>query len=181
MAEQEARKYLAEFQLLSKGMPITPHDVATAGRMLAEQWAGNFEHFLDLVVDPARVKYGEGDEDSYHDAHPTDYLDPAQLHAWQILASPDAFRLSDALTLYLKHHPRGAEEAFVVKVSRDWNALIGNAGDILFDQLSRTHARDFVDALTQKGNKTATIRRTFVEHAGCYYPSHHHRIGIDQD
>jgi integrase len=160
LAEQEARKYLAEFQLLTEGKPITPQDVATAGRMLAEQYSQNLEAFLDHVVDPARTKHAAGDEETYHDAHPSDYLKPEQLQAWQMLANPNAFRLSNALTLYLKHHQRGTEDAFVVKVSRDWNALIGNAGDILFGALSRTHAREFFDHLTAKGNKTSTIRRT---------------------
>jgi hypothetical protein len=159
LAEQEARKYLAEFQLLTEGKPITPQDVATAGRMVAEQFDQNFEHFLDHVINPAREKYAAGDEDAYQDAHPSDYLKPEQLQAWQILADPNAFRLSDALTMYFKNHQRGSDEAFVTKASRDWNALIGITGDILFERLSRTHVRDFVDFLAKKGNKTGTIRR----------------------
>lgn len=65
LAEAEAQKYLAEFQLLSEGKPVTPQDVATAGRMLAEQYSSNFEQFLDIVVDPAREKYAAGDEEAY--------------------------------------------------------------------------------------------------------------------
>jgi integrase len=160
LAEQEATKYLAEFKLLTEGKPITPQDVATAGRMLAEQYNQNFEAFLDHVISPAREKYAAGDEDDYEDAQPSDYLKPEQLQAWQILANPNAFRLSNALTLYFKNHQRGSDEAFITKVSRDWNSLIGITGDILFEKLSRTHARGFVDHLTAKGNKTGTIRRT---------------------
>ena len=160
LAEEEARKYLAEFKLLTEGKPITPQDVATAGQMLAEQYDNNFEQFLDHVISPAREKYAEGDEEAYQEAHPSDYLKPEQLQAWQILANPNAFKLSDALKLYFKTHQRGPEESFITKTSRDWNALIGLIGDIHFDKLSRAHAREFVDHLTKKGNKTGTIRRT---------------------
>ena len=160
MAEEFARKYLAEFKLLSEGKPITPQDVATAGRMLAEQFDNNFEQFLDHVISPAREKFAAGDEEAYAEAHPSDYLKPEQLQAWQILANPNAFMLSNALKLYFKTHQRGAEEAFIIKTSRDWNALIGLIGDIHFEKLSRTHAREFVDHLTKKGNKTGTIRWT---------------------
>jgi integrase len=160
LAEQEARKYLAEFKLLTEGKPITPQDVATAGRMLADQYNQNFEAFLDHVIEPARTKYAAGDEDDYEDAHPSDYLKPEQLQAWQILANPNAFRLSDALKMYFKNHQRGSDEAFITRATRDWNSLIGTTGDVLFVELSRTHARNFVDHLTAKGNKTGTIRRT---------------------
>lgn len=159
-AEDEARKYKAEFKLLTEGKPITPQDVATAGRMLAEQYDQNFEAFIDHVIEPAKTKYAAGDEEAYADAHPSDYLKPEQLQAWQLLANPNAFKLSDALKLYFKVHQRGAEELFIIKTSRDWNALVGLVGDIHFEKLSRTHARDFVDHLTKKGNKTGTIRRT---------------------
>jgi hypothetical protein len=128
--------------------------------MLAEQYEQNFEAFLDHVIDHAREKYSAGDEDDYQDAQPSDYLKPEQLQAWQILANPNAFRLSNALTLYFKNHQRGSDEVFITKVSGDWNSLIGITGDILFEKLSRTHARALVDHLTAKGNKTGTIRRT---------------------
>ena len=158
-AEEEARKYRAEFKLLTEGKPLTPQDVAIAGRMLAEQYGQNFEHFLDHVIRPAREKYAAGDEEAYQEAHPSDYLKPEELEAWQLLANPNAFRLSDALKLYFKTHQRGTEESFIVMTSRDWNALIGLVGDIHFEKLSRVHARDFVDHLTKKGLKTGTIRR----------------------
>lgn len=158
-AEELARKYQAEFKLLSEGKPITPQDVATAGRMVAEQY-GNFGDFLDNVINPAREQFAAGDEETYTEAHPSDYLKPEQLQAWQLLANPNAFRLSDALKLYLKTHQKGAEEAFVTRATRDWESLITLTGDVPFDKLSRTHAREFVDHLTAKGNKTGTIRRT---------------------
>jgi integrase len=159
-AEDETRRYQTEFRLLSEGKPITPQDVATAGRLLAEQYDNNFEQFLDHVIGPAREKFAEGDEEVYQEAHPSEYLQPAQLQAWQILANPNAFKLSDALKLYFKTHQRGTEQSFITKTSRDWDALISLVGDTHFDKLNRSHARDFVDHLTAKGNKTGTIRRT---------------------
>lgn len=162
-AEELARKYHAEFKLLTEGKPVTPQDVALAGRMLAEQYDHNFEVFIDHVIEPAREKYARSQDDSddaYRNAHPSEYLKPEQLQAWQILANPNAFKLSDALKLYFKTHQRGTEESFITKTSRDWNALIVLIGDIHFEELSRSHARAFVDHLTTKGNKTSTIRRT---------------------
>ena len=159
LAEVEARKYLAEFKVFTEGKPFTPQDVATAGRMLAEQYSGHFEHFLDVVVDPAKEKYAAGDDEVYREAHPSDYLKPEEQEAWKILANPDAFRLSDALKLYFKSHQKGTEVALVTKATRDWNTLVSLIGDINFDQLNRTHARNYVDHLTEKGLKTGTIRR----------------------
>ena len=49
-AEEYARRYQAEFKVLTEGKPITPQDVATDGRMLAEQYDSDFEHFLDHVI-----------------------------------------------------------------------------------------------------------------------------------
>jgi integrase len=159
-AEAEARKYKAEFEVLSKGSKITPDEVATAGRLLAEKWDMNLDHFIDFVIDPAREKYAAGDEETYYNSCPSEYLTPVEQAAWKVMANPAIFTLSDALRLYLKTHQRGADDAFAKKVSRDWNALVAMLGDIQFDKLSRQNARDFVDRLTEKGNKTGTIRRT---------------------
>jgi hypothetical protein len=119
LTEPEARKYLAELKLLTEWKPITPQDVAPAGRMLAERYEQNFEAFPDHVVEPARTKHPAGDEEIYQDAHPCDHLKPEQLQAWQILANPNAFRLSDALTMYFKNHQRGSDEAFITRATRD--------------------------------------------------------------
>lgn len=158
LAEAEAQRCQAEFSLLTSGKPITPKDVATTARELAQKY--NLETFIDHVIDPARERFAQGDEWVYENAPPSDYLSPVQLEVLQELTNPDTFRLSDALGLYLKLHRRGADPSFSSKTSRDWNRLVKLVGDIHFDKLSRSHARDFVDHLLEKGQKTGTVRRT---------------------
>lgn len=158
LAEIEAQKYQAEFSLRTSGKPVTPQSVAIAANELAQKY--DLETFIDHVISPARERFADGDEWIYDHAPPSDYLSPVQLEAFQELTRPETFRLSDALKMYLKTHQRGADPAFATKTARDWNALIATTGDILFDDLSRSHARDIVDHLLQKGQKTGTIRRT---------------------
>lgn len=158
LAEAEAQKYLSEFGRLSTHQPGVPKDVIKEARELANRF--DFDTFIDSVAQPAREKFAQGDDWVYEDALPSDFLTPVQLGALDELRNPDRFRLSDALHLYLKTHPKGAELHFITKTSRDWNALLDLIGDIRFSELSRSHARDFVDSLTAKGLKTGTIRRT---------------------
>lgn len=159
-AEAEARKYKTEFEVLSRGAKATPDEVAISGRLLAEKWDMNLDHFVDFVIEPARERYARRNEEVYNNASPSEFLTPVELAAWKVMANPKTFHLSDALRLYLKTHQRGADEVFAKKVGRDWNQLIEMAGDIPFETLSRSHARDFVEHLRGKEYKTGTIRRT---------------------
>lgn len=160
LAEANARRYKSEFKVLRDGNPLTPEDIKIAGRILAEKYDMNLSDFINLEVDPAREKYANGDEETYRDADPNEYLTPIQTAAWQLMANPNSTRLSDVLKIYLKTHKRGNEERFIAKTSRDWNMLIKAVGDIEFDRLSRAHTRKIIDDLTQKGFKTGSIRRT---------------------
>ena len=157
-AEELARKHRAEFQVLTEGNKATPEAVSIAAGTLAEQY--DLEHFIDHVIDPLRTKYAKEDPDLYDDALPSKYLAPHQLEAWRILANPNSFRLSDAIHLYLRTHNRGTDEGFIKKTRRDWNVLTALIGDIEFATLSRSHGRSVIDYMLQKGNKTATVRRT---------------------
>lgn len=160
LAEANARRYKSEFKVLRDGNPLTPEDIKIAGRLLAERYDMNLEYFIDFEVDPAREKYANGDEEIYRDADPREYLTPIQTAAWQLMANPNATRLSDVLKIYLKTHKRGNEDTFIKKTSRDWNMLTKLVGDIEFNKLSRAHARQLVDDLTINGFKTGSIRRT---------------------
>jgi integrase len=160
LAEANARRYKSEFKVLRDGNPLTPEDIKIAGRLLAEKYDMNLDHFINFEVDPAREKYANGDEENYRDADPSEYLTPTQTAAWQLMARPNVTRLSDVLKIYLKTHSRGNEEAFITKTSRDWKMLIKLVGDIEFDKLSRAHTRQIVDDLTFNGFKTGSIRRT---------------------
>ncbi len=160
LAENASRRYKSEFKVIRDGNPLTPEDIKIAGRILAEKYEMNLEHFIDLEVDPAREKYANGDEITYQNADPSEYLTPTQTAAWQLMALPNVTRLSDVLKIYLKTHKRGNEEIFIRKTSRDWNMLIKLVGDIEINSLSRAHTRQLVDYLTLDGFKTGSIRRT---------------------
>lgn len=159
-AEELTRKYQAEFKVLTEGLKPTPENIETAGRMLAEQYAGDAEAFNLVVIQPALANTVPPHETPTDEPSPDTYLKPHELHALRLLSAPDVFRLSDALAVYLKTHLRGAEPLFIKKVSRDWDTLTSLTGDIPFRDLNREHARMVVSHLTKKGNKTGTIRRT---------------------
>jgi integrase len=160
-AEELTRIYQAEFKVLTEGLKPTPENIAVAGRMLADQYAGNAEAFDLIVIQPALVRSGATVTGTLDEEPcPSTYLQPHELHAANLLGAPDVFRLSDALALYLKTHLRGNEQPFITKVSRDWNILTKLVGDIAFNDLNREHARMVVTRLTEKGQKTGTIRRT---------------------
>lgn len=160
LAETNARRYKSEFKVLRDGNPLTPKDVEIAGRLLAEKYDMDLDHLIDFVLDPAREKYAQGDEETYRNADPSEFLTPEQYAALKLLANPNAIRLSDILKIYLKTHTRGADEAFIKKTSRDWNMLTKLVGDIEFSKLTRAHARQLVDDLTDNKFKTGSIRRT---------------------
>jgi len=162
MVEQATRKYQSEFKVLTEGTKLTPESVATAGRMLAEQYKNDAEVFDLVVAHPALMKYVGRTDDLGNSVEPclSEYLQPHEAYASQLLNAPDVFRLSNALKLYFETHQKGTEKLFITKVSRDWKILTDLVGDIEFSKLNRAHARQVVDHLTHKGNKTGTIRRT---------------------
>lgn len=158
LAEVQAQRYLAEFKLLTEGKPITPQHVAKTARGLVD--SHSLESFIQLVAEPARDRYAAGNEYVHDNAEIQDFLHPAEFQAYQQLSNPHAFRLSDAIGIYLKHHQKGADPVFIAKVTRDWNTLIQSTGDIQFQELSRKQTYALIDALRTIGKKTSTIRRT---------------------
>lgn len=158
--ETLARKYRAEFKVLTEGAKATPADAALAGQALAEQY--DLSTFIEHVIEPLRAEYAKGDDTVYEIAAPSEYLPPIQMEAWKTLANANGTKLTNAFDLYLKTHQRGKEPAFIDKQQRDWKTLTAIVGDIEFDSLSRVHARKVVDVLIQQGKKTTTVRRTIT-------------------
>jgi integrase len=157
-AEALAQRYLAEFKLLTEGKPVTPQHVIETARELMD--SHSLESFIQLVAEPARDRYADGNHDLYDDAEIQEFLSPAEFQAYEQLSDPQAVRLSDALMIYFKHHQKGADAGFVAKVTRDWNTLMQFTGDIRFSELSRQQVYGLVDLLKAAGKKTSTIRRT---------------------
>ena len=154
-----ARKYLAQFQALQANPKLTPVEVTTTARELAESW-GTMAHFIEHVVEPKQGTYANGDEDVYREADPSEYLKPIELEAGKLLREGlDTVRLSDALALYWKNHRRSGDPDFVVGVERNWNKLMSFVGDIPVMDFSRAQARQFIEHLTEQGLKTTSVRR----------------------
>jgi integrase len=161
--EKLARKYLAEFRVLTDGAKATPADITLAGELVAEKY--NLGTFIDHVAEPLRQQYADGCEYTYDAAKPSEYLLPQQMEAWKALQAeggPKARKLSDAFQIYLKTHQRGNEEAFIKKQQRDWNTLTATIGNIEFTDLNREQIRNVIDVLLQQGKKTTTVRRTIT-------------------
>lgn len=75
--EKLARKYQAEFKVLTGGAKATPADTALAAQALAEQY--DLQAFIDHVIEPLREEYAEGDEYVYEVAAPAEYLSAQQI------------------------------------------------------------------------------------------------------
>jgi integrase len=154
-----AKKYLAQFQALQDNPKLTPVEVTTTARELAESW-GTMAHFIEHVVEPKQDRYANGDEHVHREADPSEYLKPIELEAGRLLREGlDTVRLSDALSLYWKNHRRSGDPEFVVGVERDWNKLMSLVGNIPVVDLSRAQARQFIEHLTEQGLKTTSVRR----------------------
>jgi integrase len=161
--EKLARKYQAEFKVLTDGAKVTPADTTLAGELLAKKYS--LEMFIDHVAEPARRDYADGCDYTYDAAEPSEYLPPQQMEAWKALQAeggPKTHKLSDAFQLYIEAHKQGKDEGFVKKQARDWDTLIATVGNIEFKDLSRDHTRHVRDALLEQGKKTATVRRAIT-------------------
>ena len=156
-----AKKYLAQFAALQANPNLTPIEVTTNARELADSW-GTMANFIEHVVEPKQDRYANGDEDVYREAPPSDYLTPLELEAGKLLREEldTTVRLSTALALYWKNHRRSGDPEFVVKVERDWNKFVSFLGDIPILDLSRAQARRFIEHLTEQGLKTTSVRRS---------------------
>jgi integrase len=166
LAEGHAIRYKSEFKVLRDGNPLTPEAIQIAAKILAEKYEMNLDDFIYFEVEPAQEKYANGDEETYENADPSEYLTPTQSAAWKLIVDKkinpkqNPNRLSDILRIYLKTHKNGSNDRFIKKVSKDWSKLINLIGDIEFEKLSRANTRQVVEHLSNNGLKTSSIRRT---------------------
>lgn len=150
-----AKKYLAQFKLLQESPKLAPASVTVTAREIAEAY-GTLDCFIDQVIDPIKNRYYRGDSQVDVSSH----LSSAQVEAGVILGRGlDVICLSDAIKLYWKSHKKAGDASFVVGVERDWGKLVSFLGDIPVMDLSRLHARQFVEHLSSAGLKTASVRR----------------------
>src|SRR5690606_36522281 len=119
------------------------------------------EKFIEYFEEPKRFRYAKGDDDRYYHADPGEYLTPVELEAFKrIKAGRKAVWLSNCLEYYWRTHKRTGDEAFVAKVTREWDRFVSVIGDLIVTDLTRAHAHQYVDHCLSLGHKTGTVRRS---------------------
>lgn len=119
----------------------------------------NIDQFIDLVIDPKREMYADGDDSTYRTASPSEYLSAKETEALRILRTAPKLSLNESLDIYLNRHQKGNNEVFRTYTKRTWDKLIEILGDIPFESVTRADANEFVDKLLAAGNKTTTVKR----------------------
>jgi integrase len=129
---------------------------------------------LEMWEDPTETldgyfqrRYGQAYVDARHGPY-SDRMDvedlwtPAEREAVRLLKEGETIpepRLSDALEIYLKLHPRGRKAKFKADAERVFAQVYTTVGDLSLADCRRDHAHKLVEAMQSRGNKTLTVRR----------------------
>lgn len=119
----------------------------------------NLDKFIREVLEPKAIQYAQGDEETFREAHPIDYLSHIELEALKLLNVKPEPMLSDALTQYLNYHKKSDDEDFRQDSQRVWDKLLSFVGDKPIAQTNRDDARTFINKRLAEGVKTGTVRR----------------------
>lgn len=114
--------------------------------------------FFDRL-DQKRMQLARGDDEAYGELAPAEFMSPVELAAFRKLREEDQPLLSDALELHLSLHPKKANASFVSYQRRAFASLLSVTGDMAVSSFTRDHARQFITASLERGNKTTTVRR----------------------
>jgi integrase len=109
-------------------------------------------------LDQKRVAYARGDEDTYHNASPEDYLSPVELEAGNQLHGTNTECLNDALDLHLRIHTQRDDVRFVEYQRRAFAGLVAVTGNKTIDTFTRSDARAYLEDSLPKVT-TGTVRR----------------------
>ncbi|KAF1062902.1 DUF6538 domain-containing protein [Burkholderia gladioli] len=162
------REIEAEWALLRGNPESTPKSIRRQAEDLLKAWGlvpapafndSNAQEIFYDHFDAKRAAYAGGDDETYRAAVGSEYLNPVEVKAAQLLAGTVRPTLSDALDLYLSVHPKRVDEAFAMYTRRAFQTLTDAIGDKAIDDLSREDAHKYVAKEQGKGNKSATIRR----------------------
>lgn len=163
------RQHESSWDNMRANPSITPTSISDAAKKLlalynlkplpATNLASDLELFMDLVVEPKREQAAEGDDESYRNISPSDYLSPTEAQALKLICIAPKFNLSEALELYLKRHKKANDQAFITYTTRIWDRLIDILGDKAFEEVNRADANLFIDRILEGGSKTTTARR----------------------
>jgi integrase len=114
-----------------------------------------FHSHLDLK----RERYAMGNESAYRHADPSDYLQPHEIVAAQMLAGQSKPRLSDALDLYLKFHAKRNVDKFCKYARTSFGRMVAAIGDKVIEDTSREDGHAFVTKMQAEGLSTGSVRR----------------------
>ena len=171
MVEALRKQYQAEWDGLRAAPSSSPKALAAhavellRGYGLKPGGKSTDEHGLDAFQDLIEGKlerHAGNDRETYDNAEPADYLSPVEavafnLHKGTQTATPHKPTLSDALELYLAHHPKRGNPKFITAQRRFFGTLIATS-DKPFADFTRQDARSYLEA-SLLTTKTTTARR----------------------
>jgi integrase len=114
-----------------------------------------FHSHLDLK----RERYARGNDRAYRHADPSDYLQPHEIVAAQMLAGQSKPRLTDALDLYLKLHAKRNIEKFCKYARQSFGRMVAAIGDKVIEDTTREDGHAFVTKMLAEGLASGSIRR----------------------
>ncbi|MCL1620167.1 DUF6538 domain-containing protein [Ralstonia pseudosolanacearum] len=166
--EQLNRELEAEWAMMRGHPEATPKTIQGQAVELLRKWGltstptDDDEDAIDLFrdhLDEKRQRYAEGDDEVYRDADGSEYLNPVEIKAAQIIAGTVKPVLSEALELYLKVHPKRNDKRFEDGARLVFKTLTDAIGDKPIEDLSRSDAHKYVAAEIARGVKTGTVNR----------------------
>ncbi|WP_244513830.1 tyrosine-type recombinase/integrase [Methylobacterium sp. UNC378MF] len=157
-ANREAAKALLAVLDLTPG-------ILTPGRKLQpwEDPTDALDRYFMRRYGPAYMEARQSPELEHIDVE--DFWTPWEREAVRLLKEGDTLpeaKLSDALAIYLKLHPRGAQAKFRADAERVFSQVYGALGDLTLKECRRDHAHKLLEAMLAKGNKTQTVRRNLT-------------------
>lgn len=158
----------AEWKAMRASPDVLPKTIKQQAEDLLRDWdlspsplaAGDDAAFLfHSHLDQKREKFALGDEDVYQQADPSDYLKPHEMEAARLIAGNSKPRLTDALDLYLKVHPKRNNTVFGTYARRSYGRMVEAIGNKTIEELTREDAHSFVTKMLDEGLASSSIRR----------------------
>jgi hypothetical protein len=142
---------------------LKPSDASTANPdRHPEEAKSHLLRFYDYLA----TKYGQAFYEAYEKPEREYFirklLDTADREAFLLLCGdsdkPNIY-LSDAKTIYLNNHPKGALKKFQGPVDQAYDKAFSVIGDLPLTAIDRTKAQAIRDAMLNSGNKTTSVKR----------------------
>lgn len=161
------RKLEAEWDGLRAAPESSPHALKAHADALLKLWGlgpnspSNDQQAIALLhdhIDRKREAHAGGDDETYREADPVEYLTPVELEAGRRLHGTQADTLNVALEEYLRIHEQRDDIKFVTYQRRAFKPLVDICGDMEIEAFKKADARRYVETAL-KSVKTSTVRR----------------------